>query len=255
MDKIKNKKMKVLTLGVFHFDFPNLDVQQFDESEQIDVLEDKYQDEIEEIIEKLAKFKPTAIALEIFPDKQNETNDNYIKYLNKEYNLNRTEREQLGFRIAEKMNLKKIYCVNEWGDFDSDINKLFSDEDKTELDKFGEYIKSNTVVDNNSVFKEEGVLEELRRLNNPERIKNELGIYLMCPFKYESKEGDFLGVKFETGRWFSRNLKILRNIQRIPLESDDRLLIIYGAGHLNLLNIFFEALPEYDLVKTNDYLT
>ncbi len=112
----------------------------------------------------------------------------------------------------------------------------------------------SSVIDNNCIFKQEGILAELRRLNSPERIKNDLGMYLTSPFKYESREGDFLGVKFETGRWFSRNLKIFRNIQRIPLTSKDRLLVIYGAGHLNLLNIFFEALPEYDLVSTNDYL-
>lgn len=40
----------VLTLGTFHFDFPNLDQVQYAESEQIDVLNPVYQNEIETYI-------------------------------------------------------------------------------------------------------------------------------------------------------------------------------------------------------------
>ncbi|MFR5759097.1 MAG: hypothetical protein ACLUE2_15115 [Bacteroides cellulosilyticus] len=41
------QQAEVLTLGVFHFEFPNLDVQQVSEEDQIDVLSPQYQKEIE----------------------------------------------------------------------------------------------------------------------------------------------------------------------------------------------------------------
>lgn len=41
------QQAEVLTLGVFHFEFPNLDVQQVSEEDQIDVLSPQYQREIE----------------------------------------------------------------------------------------------------------------------------------------------------------------------------------------------------------------
>ena len=58
------QQAEVLTLGVFHFEFPNLDVQQISEEDQIDVLSPQYQKEIELISKKLAQFKPDAIVIE-----------------------------------------------------------------------------------------------------------------------------------------------------------------------------------------------
>lgn len=54
----------VLTLGTFHFDFPNLDQVQYAESEQIDVLNPVYQNEIETLVGLLEKFAPTIIVIE-----------------------------------------------------------------------------------------------------------------------------------------------------------------------------------------------
>ena len=65
------QQTEVLTLGVFHFDFPNLDMQQISEEDQIDVLSPVYQKEIELIANKLAKFRPDAIVIEHpVPDSQ-----------------------------------------------------------------------------------------------------------------------------------------------------------------------------------------
>ncbi|MCS3161177.1 DUF5694 domain-containing protein [Bacteroides faecis] len=43
-----------------------------------------------------------------------------------------------------------------------------------------------------------------------------MGNYLIGHFKYESDKGDYTGTDFESGRWFNRNLRIFRNIQRTP---------------------------------------
>ncbi|WP_373314932.1 DUF5694 domain-containing protein [Gillisia lutea] len=76
----------------------------------------------------------------------------------------------------------------------------------------------------------------------------------MGPLKYGSEEGDFFGANFETGCWFSRNLKIFRNILRINAGPEDRILVIYGAGHMNVLNLLFDSSPEFELMNTNSFL-
>lgn len=53
----------VLTLGTFHFDFPNLDRIQYDSSKVIDVFEPRYQAEIETLVNALSEFSPTIIAI------------------------------------------------------------------------------------------------------------------------------------------------------------------------------------------------
>ena len=92
------QQAEVLTLGVFHFEFPNLDVQQVSEEDQIDVLSPQYQREIELISKKLAQFKPDAIVIECPLYKQSEIDSLYNSYLTGKHELNRNEIQQLGFR-------------------------------------------------------------------------------------------------------------------------------------------------------------
>ena len=79
-NEVNLKKIKVLTLGSFHFDFPNLDVAKTDTDDQIDVLDSKYQKEIELIVDKLKKFEPTKIDIERRSEKQPIYDSLYISY-------------------------------------------------------------------------------------------------------------------------------------------------------------------------------
>jgi hypothetical protein len=222
------------------------------------VFEPKYQKEIESIVSKISRFKPTIIVIERQPSRQHYTDSIYNSYLLGNYKLNRTEEEQIGFRLARLLGIKKLQCVDEWGTFTEKLNNIVFGNDSIEAKKFETYFELNPDSSKSfnpaPLFKTKGILAALRQNNDEENIKKSLGNYLIGLFKYESKENDFTGVDFETGRWFSRNLKIFRNIQRITTSPSDRILVIFGAGHLNLLNYFFDCSPEYRRVKTNAFL-
>ena len=189
---------------------------------------------------------------------QNRIDSLYGLYLAGKYELKRGEEEQIGFRLAKMMGISKLYCVDEWGEHYTGIADLMDREDSEEYKgferSFEEHADSAMVFDPEDVFKEKGIIAELKVLNKRENIQKSLGNYLIGPFKYESSPYDYTGVDFESGRWFNRNLRIFRNIQRVPVRSADRILVIFGAGHLNLLNYFFECSPEYLLVDTSQYL-
>jgi len=254
----QSPKTEVLTLGTFHFNFPNLDAVKTDKKNQIDVLEPKYQKEIEDIVKRIARFEPTIIAIEREPIKQAKYDSLYNKYLQGEYQLRRSEDEQFGFRIAKLLGVKKLYCVDSWGRDYEDINKVFEAKDSVENKKFMKYFYKNPDTAKQflpkQIFKTKGILAELRRMNDDNNTKKDLGNYLIGIFKYDTKDNEFFGPDFVTGWWFNRNLRIFRNIQKINAKSTDRILIIYGAGHMNILNILFDSSPEYKLVKTNKYL-
>jgi hypothetical protein len=254
----QSSKTEVMTLGVFHFTFPNLDVNKTTKNDQIDVLEPGFQKEIENIVVKISRFKPTIIVIERQPSEQHATDSIFNQYVSGTYQLKRNEEEQIGFRIAKRFGLKKLYCVDEWGNFNDRIDSIINGKDSSEAKKFETYFENNPDASKRflpePVFKTEGIAAALRQSNDEINIKKSLGNYLIGLFKYESQERDFTGVDFETGRWFSRNLKIFRNIQRIETGASDRILVIFGAGHMNLLNYFFDCSPEYTRVKTNDFL-
>lgn len=253
-------QIKVLTLGTFHFEFPNLDIAKTDVDDQIDVFDSKYQKEIELIVDKLTKFKPTKIVIEREPEKQQTYDSLYTLYLNGKYKLTRSEDQQIGFRLAKRLNLKKLYCTDAWGTDYEDVKKIIDGNDTIAKQKFMDYFYKNpdTILmsyhSEKRLFKTDGILAELKRINSSEYVKKSLGDYLVGVFKYETKENEQFGPDFVTSWWFNRNLRIFRNIQRINSKPEDRILIIYGAGHMNLLNIFFEASPEYKLLHVNDYL-
>ena len=119
---------------------------------------------------------------------------------------------------------------------------------------FNEYTDTLKQYFPKPVFKTKGIRAELIQKNDPNNIKLDLGTYLLGIFKYQTTDNEFFGPDFVTGWWFNRNLRIFRNIQKIHTTTKDRILVIFGAGHMNLLNSFFEASPEYKLLKVNDYL-
>jgi hypothetical protein len=252
------KKTEVLTLGTFHFNFPNLDIKKIAASDQIDVLQPKHQKEIEDIVRRVAAFKPTIIVIERDPVQQAKYDSLYNKYLQGEYKLRRDEEEQIGFRLAKQLGLKTLYCVNDWGKNYEYVDSILDGKDSAVPKNFWNYFyhhpDTSEMFFNKNLFKTKGILADLRNRNDEKNQERDLGNYLTGVFKYQLADNSFFGADFTTGWWFNRNLRIFRNIQKINAKPTDRILVIFGAGHMNLLNIFFKASPEYKLIETNKYL-
>lgn len=252
----KNEKTKVMTLGVFHFEYYNRDIVKTREEDKISVLDNKYQKEIAAIAEAIEEFQPTIIAVEIDPGRQAKMDSLFNAYVKGSYNLGKSEVYQLGFRIAKARGLSGVHCINSWGRHYSTIESIFTDSVRnTRFENYYEQATDSLYGKKRSEQRITSLLERLILLNNSKKIKDDLGAYLQVPFCYEEKEGEFTGVDFETGRWFNRNLRIYRNLQRIPHTANDRILIIYGSGHLNLLNPFLECSREFEFVSPLPYLS
>lgn len=254
----QTQKTEIMMLGTFHFNFPNLDVKIVERDDQIDVLEPQHQKEIKEIVNRLALFNPTIIVIEANPQDQSRIDSLYDRYVEGVHTLSRNERQQIGFRLGKMLGIEKLYCTDDWGRHYDHVRELLNNEDSREYAEF-----YNTFYNNpdsslfympDPIFKTESILAELIRINDERDIKNHFGNYLIGPFKYATDENEFFGVDFITGWWLNRNLRIFRNIQKIDRKPDDKILVIYGAGHLNTLNYFFDCSPEFDLVDTNYYL-
>lgn len=251
----KHPVTKIMTLGVFHFAYHNLDVVKTEKKNQISVLDEPYQSEIIAVSKAIEEYNPTIIAIEVTPDRQPRIDSLFLLYKSDRLILGKNETDQLAFRLGKDLNLNKIHCVNDFGRHYDNIASIFNDS--TRSLKFEDYfLKSRDSIYGKPPTgkKVTGIIDELHEINKADVIRESLAIYLMNPFKYEEEAGDFTGVDFETGRWFNRNLRIFRNIQRIPHTDDDRILLIIGAGHLNLLNIFFDVSNEFELVSPLPYL-
>jgi hypothetical protein len=148
----------------------------------------------------------------------------------------------------------KIWCIDDWGRPYDNIREIFRDEERGA--RLGDQMRQVMQDLGLSLTAPQvtGIIDDLMLRNQPDRVRDCLAGYLYGTFTYEEKAGDFTGVDLESGRWFNRNLRIFRNVQRIPSGPDDRIMLIVGADHLNLLNIFFDISREFELVSPLPYL-
>lgn len=91
------------------------------------------------------------------------------------------------------------------------------------------------------------LLDIFHYMNDPARIKIGHGHYLQF-FNDEAPDALILN-------WYSRNLRIYRNIRKAATSPDDRILVLFGAGHLGILTQQLESDPALEKADFNDPAT
>ena len=244
-----NHKTKVLVVGTFHFDYPNLDVTKVLDDDKINVLAEPKKSEVTELVNYIKKFKPTKIGIEASPNW--DANKKLRQYKAGAYKEERDERFQLGFRIATELKLDTIYSIdaesmdNELTQIDSlYTKKLFKDYDFQSDDPLNKMVKNWFDYENKLVSKM-NLLDNFKRTNSRKYHQLGYGAYLVGDFKIDNSRGaDILSIW-----WYNRNLRIFRKIQEMNATKDDRVLIIIGNGHASILRQLLESSPEFEFVE------
>lgn len=246
----KDKRPKILLVGSFHFNYPNLDSHKTAAADQVDVKTAAKQAELRELIDYIARFKPNKIVVE--RRSGSTVNDSYREYLAGKHELGKGEIEQLAFRIGKQFGIDTLIL----GDDQTLSNSLYWHEDSLVLRPLMDSLFSakdpdaDTTIDNRyaQLYELEDKLEARAKLlevfqymNSPHRIRRGHGHYL----EFDSDESpDALAIW-----WYSRNLRIYRKIQKATTSPDDRIMVLFGAGHLGILRQQFESSPAYELVE------
>jgi len=236
-------RAELLVLGVYHMANPGRDVfnMQVD-----DVLAPKRQQEIAQLLEVLKKFQPTKIAIEADPYSQRVPRE-YSDYLEGKYTLSRNEIDQIGYRLAKELGHKKIYAVDADGEFPWQrvVNYAKGSGRAKELDAMiaetGELVKAQ-----NDYLTSHTVLQTLVYMNSDEKSAAGMGFYFRLAQFGES--GDWAGADLVSD-WFRRNMRIYSNIVKLIDSPNERVLVIFGAGHLGWLQHDFASNPNFRLRK------
>lgn len=252
---------QVLILGSFHFGYYNLDAHKTDAEAQIDVLDPQRQKELDSLVELLLHFQPTKIAVESGPI-TGYLMHQYRSWLKGKEALRRNEIDQIGFRLMRAQDLDTIYGINDhplvfdlWDHRDSSvlhpiIDSIYADWDFQSEDSISmRYDKFYDLDDRLGV---QMPLYDYFALMNDDRVLDRgYGAYLNGDFTL----GDDRGADALAMHWYSRNLRIYRNIQDITTSPEDRILVIIGAGHATVLTHLFACSPQYELVKFSELYT
>ena len=157
----------------------------------------------------------------------------YSDYLAGKYALSRNEIDQIGYRLARELGHHAIYPVDVDGDFP--------------WQRVVNYAKANGIAEKfdainagwGTLVKEQGdflgshtVLETLEFMNSDSRPARDMALYFATvrygdPFDYAGSD--------LVAAWYQRNIRIYRNILALIDSPAERILVIYGSGHLGWL--------------------
>ncbi|SRR5258706_1425909 len=250
----RNAKIKptLVVLGTYHVGTPGNNVVN---GKVDDVTSPERQKQMMQLVARLKQFKPTKIVAECDLEDDAKTQEKYDRYLSGNYQLSKNETNQIGFRLAKELDHKKVYCVD-WSDFwdDPSINyEKYASKD-AELDSFlkGVYRNSKKEIDaENARLFTLSVIDQLVLLNQPARMEKDHRVYFDLMRIGRGKE--YIGANYVSW-WYRRNLTILDNIIRITDSPNDRILVIYGAGHLKRLTQFAKESGFYNVESPLKYL-
>jgi hypothetical protein len=238
---------QVLVLGTYHFANPGLDVVQV---EVDDVLSESRQAEIRHLVDALAAFAPTKIAVERMPETASRLDSLFRAYRAGTHELSRDEVQQLGFRLAALMDHDRLYPIDHRGEFPFDaVMEYAQAHDPAFVDLVQAEIARITAEENRRQ-REHTIGQILRLTNDPQELASDHGTYLH--FSRVGAGDTYVGADL-LSKWYDRNIRIHANLQRV-VQPGDRVLVIVGSGHAPILRELITFDLEMVLVEALDYL-
>jgi hypothetical protein len=247
----QTQKTKILLIGTIHFETPHTD--QF-ELKVDDFLSAKRQSELESLTNVLSQTKATKVMIERPIESQHSIDSLYSLYLTGRYKITVSEREQIGFRLAKKLKLNRVNCVDKFYGMTHDSLMAATAKENNQLyllNDLGVHAKA-MVSDFDNQLKNGTITEVLKYINRPEELKRNLSIYL----KFMAKIGagkNFAGAQ-SISDWYLRNLAIYSNIIDQVESSDKYVVLIFGQGHIPILKHLLENNDNFEVVELKNVL-
>jgi hypothetical protein len=238
---------QVMIVGTFHFANPGRDIVKV---EVADVLSPAKQAEILEVVETLTRFRPTKIVIEHRPSTAPRIDSLYDAYRAGRHELSRNESQQLGFRLAARFEHPRLYPIDEFADSPFEAMLAYAEEHDPAFVVFFEEEMARIGAEANRRQREHTIGEILRLGNDPKNLMADHAVYLR--FARVGAGDTFIGAEV-AAKWYERNIRIFANLQRIT-EPGDRLLVIYGTGHVPILRELVRYEPGMTLVDPLAYL-
>nr|WP_294785114.1 DUF5694 domain-containing protein [uncultured Flavobacterium sp.] len=250
MTSAQTKKKQVLLVGTFHYANPGLDVAQF---KAFDIISEKSQKELESMSDKIKKFGPDKIFVEWEFSKQADLDKFYNKKTDSLFKNNKNEITQLALRTAKKLNHKKLYGMNAYTSFpyDSLMMSMEKANQKDLMKRNNESTKKFEKDHNERITKSS--LQDMMLYYNTKQFENENIQWYLEIANRAGNPDDFTGPSL-VANWYKRNLIMYSLIQKLTESTDNKIMILVGAGHAALIREYIAHDPTFELVELSSVL-
>lgn len=246
---------EVMVLGVYHMGDIGLDprLSGFKPTDS-----PERQKQIIELVDRLARFRPTRIAIEFEPRRAEQISERYRKFLATAQPDNTGETAQLSFRLARKLGLRELCLVDYKNNYSYDAveayRKRAGGPRGFRPSRPSRFTASRSTA---SRFTD-------RWLDENFDVSEMLAVYNSDPYLRRAhafelahldlwQEGDEPGPELAT-KWYDRNLRIYARIRRCVRDNRDRVLVVIGAGHAPLLRRFVQDAHDLKFVSPLGFL-
>lgn len=244
---------ELMVVGLPHLANPGRDIAN---TKVEDVLTPARQREIVALVERLAAFRPTHVAVEWAASDQAGLDRRYAAYRAGHYTLTANEVDQIGLRLAARLGLRRVDAVdwlkeNPGSDADYDFVGWMKGHGRAaewaayqaaaqrEADADGAFERCHVFADWVRHYNDQATLAAFAR-----------PYYQIATFGDDERNPGAAWV----GGWYARNLRIYANLLRVGGAAGDRTVAIFGAGHGPLLRDDARLSGRFRLVELSDYL-
>lgn len=254
--------IKVMPLGTVHLDNPGRDVNN---PEVPDVLAPQKQQELDALRDSLAQFQPTKMAIEVRRRHQEAIDSLYravragrldTSFAVGDFVSTRSEQYQLGFRLAKRLDHERVWAVDHMIPMEMGTVISYAKKNDPALAKaLTEFSDGPLMTKIDRLLKQESLGILYRFLNRPVTVERVRAPYTrMAAAGAERSHVDSAYVGADVvAQYHKRNLRIFANLLAIA-EPGDRIIAIFGVGHMPYLRPLIEASPQIQFVDPLDYL-
>lgn len=250
--------VEIMVLGAPHMNNPGRDVN----NATIDpVTTPEKQAQLAAVADALARFRPTAIALErVAPDPATMLDPRWPEYDPAHLLTDADERVQIGYRLAARSGVDRVYAIDEkdregqpsyfpYGAMAAWAEENGRAEDLVALRAVPQAFLAD-MERKQRVRTMEQLLAEVNAPDHPMAAAGQSSYYRFLSFG----AGDVLPGAELNGRWYTRNALIFAKLMQVA-RPGDRIVVVFGAGHAYWLRHFAMTTPGYRLVEPTDYLS
>lgn len=210
--------------------------------------------EAKEVVDRLSRFEPDIVAVEVRPKDENGVQERYERYLAGAEPLGDSETDQIAFRLAQVSGVAAIRGFDadwqlEWNGLrrlhpkDEDIESLMSE---VALVSAPAHSRLRELISSRASLR-----DQLLLVNSSEYQELDHRFYVRMAEVGDTRN---TGGADYTASWYLRNLRMYANLVRLarPLN---RVFALVGAGHAKILNDLLKQGGSIDVTDPLDFLS
>jgi len=261
-------KIKVYLVGTFHFDPSTTDVHK---TNRVDMSTPERQRQLEELTDKLLQTHADKVFIEWKPSQQRFADSTYALYCQGRFALGNSERYQVGYRLAKKLRLARVYCATAAGVFDYDAAQTYAQQHgQTAIlkgarnkppvgDSAGLLIETRLAAIKQTqvaapTYAGHELLAVFQLLNSLAIDQENMDGYLLGYTRVGG--GDTYAGADLAGDFFKTNVRIYTNLLRaVDVQHDKAIVLLIGQGHTAFLKSILRYNSLFEVVEVLPLLT